>query len=58
MLDVLSVLIKITVNAGMSDPSRLSGGLSLEYSRRRVIAEFGTNCSTLSREKTCKRSCL
>jgi hypothetical protein len=54
----VGVLMKTIPKAGMNEPSRSLGGPPLEYSTRRDIAEFGTNCSTLSREKTCKRSCL
>ena len=54
----VGVLIKIIPNAGMRDGNRLSTAPLVEYSRSRGIAVFGTNCRTLSGEKTCKRSCL
>ena len=53
----VGVLMKTIPKAGMNELSRSSGGPPLEYSTRRDIAEFGTNCRTLSRENTCKRSC-
>ena len=52
------VLRKIIPNAGMRDFSRSSTAPLVEYSRSRDIAACGTNCNTLSREKTCVRSCL
>lgn len=52
------VFRKTIPNAGMRDFNRSSTAPPVEYSRSRDIAALGTNCKTLSGEKTCARSCL
>ena len=55
---IVGVFMNNIPNAGMRAPNALSGGPPTEYWRRRGIAETGISCNTLSREKTCRRSCL